>query len=85
MIFYFIKLLVTCPSLDDPSNGMVNCSLGDDESPSFEDTCNFICDTGYELTGNETRTCQSNGNWSGSTAMCRRSESFYKYVSLRFV
>ena len=62
--------LVTCPSLSNPSNGMINCSLGDDKVPSYEDTCNFTCDTGYELTGSETRTCQSNGTWSGSIAMC---------------
>ena len=81
----FILLLVSCPSLDDPSNGMVNCSLGDDGVPSYEDTCSFTCDTGYELSGSDTRTCQSNGSWSGSIAMCRRSEFSYMYVGLRFV
>ena len=67
-------LLVSCPSLDNLSNGTVNCSLGDDEVPSYEDTCSFTCDTDYELIGNDTRTCQSDGNWSGSTTMCIRSE-----------
>ena len=64
--------LVSCPSLDNPSNGTVNCSLGDDEILSYEDTCNFTCDTGYGLTGNDTRTCQSDGSWSGSDAVCSR-------------
>ena len=36
------------------------------------DTCSFTCDTGYELTGSDTRTCQSNGNWSGSNVTCVR-------------
>ena len=36
------------------------------------DTCSFTCSTGYELTGSDTRTCQSNGNWSGSDDVCRR-------------
>ena len=75
MIMCFI-LLVSCPSLTDPSNGMINCSLGDDEVPSYEDTCSITCNTGYELTGSETRTCQSDGSWSGSIAMCSRSEWF---------
>ena len=30
------------------------------------DTCSFTCNTGYELTGNDTRTCQRDGSWSGS-------------------
>ena len=71
---FIIFLLVSCPSLINPSNGAVSCSLGDDGVPSYEDTCSFTCDTGYELTGSDTRTCQGNGSWSGSTAMCRRSE-----------
>ena len=60
-------LLVTCPSLSDPSNGMISCSLGDD---AYGDTCSFTCDTGYELTGSDTRTCQSDGSWSGSQVSC---------------
>ena len=51
---------------------MINCSLGDDGVPSYEDTCSFTCNTGYELTGSDTRTCQSNGSWSGSDDVCRR-------------
>ena len=85
MIFYFIKLLVSCPPLDDLSNGTFSCSLGDDGVPSYEDTCTFTCNTGYELTGSDTRTCQSNGSWSGSSTMCRRSESFYTYVVTLFM
>ena len=38
------------------------------------DTCNFTCDTGYVLTGSDTRTCLSNSRWSGNEAICRRSE-----------
>jgi len=63
---------VSCPSLTDPSNGIINCSLGDDGVPSYEDTCNFTCNTGYELTSNDTRTCLSDGNWSGSDDVCSR-------------
>ena len=53
---------------------MISCSLGDDGVPSYEDTCNFTCNTGYVLTGSDTRTCQSNGTWSGSNATCSRGE-----------
>ena len=51
---------------------MINCSLGDDGVPSYEDTCSFTCNTGYELIGSDTRTYQSDGSWSGSDDGCRR-------------
>ena len=65
--------LVTCPSLSI-SNGTLNCTLGGDGVLSFGDTCSFTCATGYELTGSDTRTCQSDGSWSGSVAVCSRGE-----------
>ena len=65
-------LLVSCQSLDAPDNGMITCSLGDDGVLSYEDTCTYTCNTGYELTNSNTRTCQSDGSWSGSAPMCRR-------------
>ena len=49
----------------------MSCSLGDDGVPSYEDTCSFTCNTGYELNGSDTRICQSDGGWSGSDAVCR--------------
>ena len=68
----FKYVLVPCMPLTDPNNGMINCSLGDDGVPSYEDICSFTCNTGYELTGSNTRTCQSDGSWSGSDDVCRR-------------
>ena len=64
--------LVLCSSLSGPDNGTINCSLGDDGIPSYEDTCSFTCNTGYELTGSDIRTCQRDGSWSGSNSMCSR-------------
>jgi len=70
-ILYF-QFSAACPSLNDPNNGAITCSLGDDGVPSYEDTCSFTCNTGYVLTGSDTRICQSNGSWSGSYAICLR-------------
>ena len=73
MVFLYTMtfiLLVSCPSLSNPSDGMIDCSLGDDGTPSYEDTCSFTCNTGYELTGSDTRTCQSDGSWGGSQVSC---------------
>ena len=75
-LWYFVDIvyytLVSCSILNEPNNGVINCSLEDDGVSSYEDTCSFTCNTGYELTGSDTRTCQSDGSWSGSTALCRK-------------
>ena len=51
---------------------MINCSLGNDGAHLYEDTCSFTCNTGYELTGSDSRTCQSNGSWSGTNSVCKK-------------
>ena len=57
---------------------MINCSLGDDGDPStYEDTCSFTCNTGHELAGSNTRTCQSDGSWNGIETMCVRGTVTY--------
>ena len=69
---FTITLIVSCLPLNNPDDGMINCSLGDDGVPSYEDTCSFTCNTGYELTGSDARTCQSDGSWSGNETNCHR-------------
>ena len=64
-------ILAHCPPLTN-SNGAYRCILGSDRVLSYEDTCHLVCNAGYELTGSDTRTCQSNGSWSGSDDVCRR-------------
>ena len=55
-----------------PNNGMINCT-----GNIFEDTCTFSCNQGYELSGSEKRTCQSNKFWNGTKAMCTKGNDFY--------
>ena len=50
----------------------MSCSSGKVGVGYERDTCSFTCNTGYELTGSDTRTCQSDGSWSGTDVMCRR-------------
>ena len=50
----------------------MSCSSGREGVGYEGDTCSFTCNTGYELTGSDTRTCQSNGSWSGSDDVCGR-------------
>ena len=70
MLLLWLLYVVLCSNLIQPNNGTINCSLGDDEVISYEDTCSFTCNTGYELTGSDTRTCQNDGSWSGSSNVC---------------
>ena len=59
----------------------MSCSLGDNGVPFYKDTCSFTCiSTDFVLTGSDTRTCQSDGSWSGYEAKCGKggqSVNFY--------
>jgi len=67
-----------CPNLPVPSNGEItSCSPGSIGVGNEGDTCTFTCNTGYDLTGSDTRTCQSDGSWSGSENLCSRGMSNY--------
>jgi len=61
-----------CQPLTNPLNGKSNCSLKDGKVFSHQDTCSFTCNTGYVLSGSDTRVCQSNGIWNGTEAVCSR-------------
>ncbi|XP_065915977.1 uncharacterized protein [Dysidea avara] len=56
---------VSCPVLDPPNNGMIDCT-----SNEVGSTCTFKCNTGFELTGSASQTCQYNGTWSGTETTC---------------
>ena len=78
-IIYILFIVdIQCDDLSVPSNGEItSCSSGRVGVGYEGDTCSFMCNTGYELTGSDTRTCQSNGSWSGSDDVCRRGTSSY--------
>ena len=59
---YKLLFSVDCGALGNPGNGVV----------SFTDTTynSVACSTGYTLTGDDTRTCQSSGLWSGCEPTC---------------
>ena len=63
----FLSLtVVDCGNLTDPADGQVNHTNG----TTFGQTATYSCDTGYNLVGNSTRTCQAEGNWSWSEPAC---------------
>lgn len=66
MSFCFI-VVVYCPSLPIPVGGRISST-----SNQCGVTASFTCDSCYRLSGLFSRTCQSNGSWSGSQPMCNR-------------
>ena len=56
----------TCPSLSNPTNGMVAA-----EGNCEGDTATYTCNSGFELDGAAILTCQSNGMWDNPPPMCR--------------
>ena len=72
--------LVSCPTINEILDGAVDCEFESNATPSIGETCSFTCNTGYEITGSDTRTCQSDGSWSGTATMCRRGT--YVYLSV---
>ena len=74
-----------CPSLTDPNDGVMNCSFTNNGDASYEDICSFTCNTGYELTGNDTRNCQSDRSWSGTESICSRGMHACAFMLVFFV
>ena len=57
-----------CGSLADPPNGQLDHTAG----TTLGQTATYSCNTGYNLVGDSTRTCQAIGHWSGSAPTCQR-------------
>ena len=56
-----------CGNLTYLANGQVALTAG----TTFKQTATYSCNTGYNLVGDSTRTCQATGNWSGSAPTCQ--------------
>ncbi|XP_019621183.1 PREDICTED: fibroblast growth factor receptor-like [Branchiostoma belcheri] len=53
-----------CQQLMAPSNGNISGGI------SYGDVVTYHCDAGYEISGDEERTCQSDQTWSGTQPSC---------------
>ena len=60
-----MTLEIVCPDLDDPDNGDVDT---DGNTPGS--TATYTCNSGFELMGKGTRSCQSSGEWDGVPPVC---------------
>ena len=68
MMYILLLTAVDCGTLTDPANGSVNHTAG----TTFRQTATYSCDTGYNLVGDSTRTCNATGQWSGRAPTCER-------------
>ena len=66
-VIFIILIVVDCGNLTDPANGQVDLTSG----TTFGQTATYSCNTGYNLVGDSTRTCQATGQWSGSAPTCQ--------------
>ena len=58
-------VVVSCSVPPTPNNGQ-----RDYRGRNYRARVTFRCNTGYLLTGSSSRTCQSNGQWSGTQPRC---------------
>ena len=60
--------VIDCGSLNDPDNGRVDTSNG----TTFESIATYTCDTGYTLSGSQSRTCELrvDGHWTTQSPSC---------------
>ena len=64
LVHFIITLticFIVCDSLSNPAGGAVSITCS---------TATYSCNNGYNLIGNDTMTCQSNGYWSGQPPIC---------------
>eukprot|EP00058_Branchiostoma_floridae_P004385 XP_002589873.1 hypothetical protein BRAFLDRAFT_235843 [Branchiostoma floridae] len=63
---------VQCPALQSPTNG------GSSGSNYYQDVMSFTCDSGYELDGSATITCEADRTWTDSAPSCPRKNQFIR-------
>ena len=62
----FLHAAAMCPELQPPANGLIVTT-----GTQFGSTATYSCLPGFNLVGNEQRTCQANGFWSGIEPFCQ--------------
>ena len=82
MLIKFAFIDIRCDDLLAPANGGISfCSSGRVGVGYEGDTCRFTCNTGYEVTGSDIRTCHSDGSWNDIDDIYNESYSEVDYES----
>ena len=64
-LFDFSPTVVDCGDPGTLTNGQRSLP-----STTYNSVVTYTCDVGYTLQGSNSRTCQSDGQWSGSVSQC---------------
>ena len=65
-LYWFYTAAIDCGDPGTPTNGQRSLS-----STTYNSVVTYTCDVGYTLQGSNSRTCQSDGQWSGSVPQCQ--------------
>ena len=65
-VFFLHSALAACPTLMEPENGQLDL-----DGVTQMSTATYSCNIGFTLNGDQTRTCGSDGSWSGSEPSCQ--------------
>ena len=72
MLFHVIYLqltVVSCGNPGTPANGKIAFTAGN--SYVYGNILKATCNHGYRLLGTSIRTCQANGQWTGTAPSCQ--------------
>ena len=64
--------MVSSPATDCGDPGTLTNGQRSLSSTTYNSVVTYTCDVGYTLQGSNSRTCQSNGQWSGNLPQCQR-------------
>ena len=78
--FILFTLVIDCGCLGNPGNGTVSLS-----NTTYNSEARYSCNTGYTLTGENMRTCQNSGLWSGQGVLVSLHENVPFHVIKVFV
>ena len=74
--FLYVILVVNCGSLENPIGGVVTVS-----TTTFNSTATYICNNDRVLIGEDSRQCQSDKTWSGTSPTCVLGKSISPIIS----
>ena len=77
LLYLNTPTVVDCRALNVP-NGQVDTSSG----TTYNQVATYICNTGYNLVGSSTRTCQANAMWSSSAPVCECEHNSFQNDSI---